>query len=282
MFCHKCGAQIAEEADFCHQCGTKVIHTDNAPAVSHPSPTMVETGADPKQTPDSPIQTTLPEADNSGFKAFVDNHIQKVTDFQSAEELLGSKVSLRFLWICLGVAALLGLITLNPILLLFFLLLGYAAARVICGVKKGRCAFRYQGKMEGEIDTDDLIRFMNTHLSYLQPYFHEWGYIKREALSVRGAVQEAAADAIRASTQEIGICTPFGEEQRRMAVLIIRADPTDRDSGKREYFTDAENRLEGASFLSHDMGFQKYKCVVKAAPILQAAMEYYFNHYQRN
>ena len=58
MFCHKCGAQIAEEADFCHQCGTKVIHTDNAPAVSHPSPTMVETGADPKQTPDSPIQTT--------------------------------------------------------------------------------------------------------------------------------------------------------------------------------------------------------------------------------
>ena len=167
-------------------------------------------------------------------------------------------------------------------LLLFFLLLGCAAARVICGVKKGRCAFRYQGKMEGEIDTDDLIRFMNTHLSYLQPYFHEWGYIKREALSVRGAVQEAAADAIRASTQEIGICTPFGEEQRRMAVLIIRADPTDRDSGKKEYFTDAENRLEGASFLSHDMGFQMYKCVVKAAPILQVAMEYYFNHYQRN
>lgn len=271
MFCHKCGAQIAEGAGFCHQCGTKVIRTDNTSAVSNL-----------KQTPDSPIQTTLPEADNSGFKAFVDNHIQKVTDFQSAEELLGSKVSLRFLWICLGVAALLGLITLNPILLLFFLLLGYAAARVICGVKKGRCAFRYQGKMEGEIDTDDLIRFMNTHLGYLQPYFHEWGYIKREALSVRGAVQEAAADAIRASTQEIGICTPFGEEQRRMAVLIIRADPTDRDSGKREYFTDAENRLEGASFLSHDMGFQKYKCVVKAAPILQAAMEYYVNHYQRS
>ena len=156
MFCHKCGAQIAEGAGFCHQCGTKVIRTDNTSAVSNL-----------KQTPDSPIQTTLPEADNSGFKAFVDNHIQKVTDFQSAEELLGSKVSLRFLWICLGVAALLGLITLNPILLLFFLLLGYAAARVICGVKKGRCAFRYQGKMEGEIDTDDLIRFMITHLSYL-------------------------------------------------------------------------------------------------------------------
>ena len=28
MFCHKCGAQIAEEADFCHKCGTKVIYGD--------------------------------------------------------------------------------------------------------------------------------------------------------------------------------------------------------------------------------------------------------------
>lgn len=108
------------------------------------------------------------------------------------------------------------------------------------------------------------------------------GYIKREAFSIRGALQEAAADAIQASTQEIGICTPFGGEQRRMAVLIIRADATNRDSGKKEYFTDAGNRIEGASFLSHDMGFQKYKCVVKVTPILQAAMEYYFNHYQRN
>lgn len=158
----------------------------------------------------------------------------------SAEELLSSKVSLRFLWICLGISAVLGIITLNPILLLFFLLLGYAAARVICGVKKGRCTFRYQGKMEDESNINDLIRFMNTHLSYLQPYFHEWGYIKREAFSIRGALQEAAADTIQASTQEIGICTPFGGEQRRMAVLIIRADATDRDSGKKGIFHGCE------------------------------------------
>ena len=42
MFCHKCGAQIAEGAGFCHQCGTKVIRTDNTSAVSnlnkHPIP----------------------------------------------------------------------------------------------------------------------------------------------------------------------------------------------------------------------------------------------------
>lgn len=251
MFCYKCGAQISDGADFCHKCGTNV-------------------------------KTAIPNHDSDGFKEFVDNHIRTKTNFQSAEELLNSKVSLRFLWICLGIAVLLGIITLNPVILLFFLLLGYAAARIICAVKKGRCAFQYQGKIEEEIDTDDLIQFMNIHLGYLQPYFHEWGYRKREAFSVRGAVQEAAADSIRESTQEIGICTCFGEDQRRMAVFIIRADPANRDSGKKEYFADAENRIEGASFLSHDMGFQKYKCVIKTTPILQAAMEYYLNHYQRN
>ena len=30
MFCHKCGAQIAEGAAFCQKCGTKVVHMDDA------------------------------------------------------------------------------------------------------------------------------------------------------------------------------------------------------------------------------------------------------------
>jgi len=34
MFCHKCGAQIAEGADFCHQCGTKIVHVQITPPVS--------------------------------------------------------------------------------------------------------------------------------------------------------------------------------------------------------------------------------------------------------
>ena len=29
MFCHQCGAQIAEGADFCHKCGTKVVYDNN-------------------------------------------------------------------------------------------------------------------------------------------------------------------------------------------------------------------------------------------------------------
>jgi len=31
MFCHKCGAQIAEGAIFCHKCGTQVVYEDTEP-----------------------------------------------------------------------------------------------------------------------------------------------------------------------------------------------------------------------------------------------------------
>ena len=34
MFCHKCGAPIAEKAVFCEKCGTRVVYTDAGPQVS--------------------------------------------------------------------------------------------------------------------------------------------------------------------------------------------------------------------------------------------------------
>lgn len=36
MFCHKCGAQIAEGAAFCHKCGTKAVYADTS---QHPMDT---------------------------------------------------------------------------------------------------------------------------------------------------------------------------------------------------------------------------------------------------
>lgn len=38
MFCHKCGTQIAEGADFCHKCGTKVVY-------EHFDPPTTDSGA---------------------------------------------------------------------------------------------------------------------------------------------------------------------------------------------------------------------------------------------
>ena len=46
MFCHKCGAQIAEGAAFCHKCGTKAVYTDTSQATTEtPAPI-----AEPQQT----------------------------------------------------------------------------------------------------------------------------------------------------------------------------------------------------------------------------------------
>lgn len=36
MFCHKCGAQIAEEAAFCHNCGTMVVRENAEPQIVDP------------------------------------------------------------------------------------------------------------------------------------------------------------------------------------------------------------------------------------------------------
>lgn len=43
MFCHKCGAQIAEGAAFCHKCGTKVVYADTS---QHPASELI---AEPQQ-----------------------------------------------------------------------------------------------------------------------------------------------------------------------------------------------------------------------------------------
>ena len=46
MFCHKCGAQIAEGAAFCHKCGTKVVYADTSQAPTEPPAPIAE----PQQT----------------------------------------------------------------------------------------------------------------------------------------------------------------------------------------------------------------------------------------
>lgn len=56
MFCHKCGAQIADGAAFCYQCGTKIVHIQTDSPVSDET----EPGSDPamKQACKSPDPIT--------------------------------------------------------------------------------------------------------------------------------------------------------------------------------------------------------------------------------
>lgn len=283
MFCSKCGTKVLDGAEFCQKCGARIVFEDTTP-----------------HTPDAHTAEPLPEtstasntvSDRSDFKAFVDNHVRAATQFQSAEELLGSKVPLGFTKPCFGIPGLLGLFALvtggigaGVSVCVLALMIGYLAALFMAWLKKSNYAFKFRGQIEGKVDTDDLIQFLNTHLNYLQPYFHEWGYVKRKALSVRGALQEAATNSAREAIQQVNICSFFGKEQWRLSVLAIYIDQTDplrRDSGELAYSVDAENKIEGVFFLSHDMGFEKYKCVVRTAPILQAAMEYYLKKYKQN
>lgn len=287
MFCHKCGNKIADDASFCHGCGAKVVREDVVQAPLDRYPTTEKENSTTKPLPQTyavPVQTVEREhvlTDNGiDFKTFVDNHVRSTTKFQSARELLNSRVPLGFIWICLGIFAILGILTFNPIVLLLALLLGYGVACAVGAIKRIRYPARYDGKFKGNIDLEDLMQFLNTHLTYLSPHFHEWGFLTREGIGVRGALLTSMAESASEKLKEIRLCTGFGEKEWRLAVIYIRPDILNPDSGQMEYFADVENKISGLPFLSHSTGFSKYVDLVKIAPILQATMEYYLKNYK--
>jgi len=284
MFCEKCGTQIAEDTKFCSKCGAKVVHKE-----------VVQQEADSKaQELTEPIakeeSVKVNEDQKEDFREYVENHIRKNTEFQSAKELLNSKVPLRFAKISFGIPAALGaaigilgsgsLIVALFVSLFFAFTFGYLAAYISCGIVKGRYLFKHIGKFDGNIDIDALRQFLNEHLSYLQPYFHEWGYLRREGFNIRGIVETTITEMASKALKEVNICTEFGEKQWRLVVISIRPDKLNPDSGKMEYTFEAENRRSGSPFSSHDMGFARYKCLVQTVPILQAAMECYLKCYK--
>lgn len=275
MFCPKCGTQVLDDAGFCQKCGTKIVYEGTASK----APDVHTAKTSPAASNNSKIMN-----DESDFKAFVDNHVRASTKFQSAEDLLSSQVSLQFVWIYLGISVVLG-IWMPPILLIT-IPLGYSAAKVTGGIKKGRYASKFRGQIDGKVDTDNLIQFLNTHLNYLQPYFHDWGYIKRKkqnllTTSAGETLQTLAEASAHERTKQVSLCTDFGSDKRCLSMLLILVDLLEKDSEKMIYVADAGGRIEseGVAFLSNDFGFQTYKCVVKTAPILQAAMEYYLKYY---
>lgn len=281
MFCSKCGNEIAEGAAFCSKCGTKIYKEGEVPqqpgdpaAADEVLPDkdgMAQTNAG-----DNEAQTTSSNLDE--FRKFVDDYVQKNTVFHTAEELLNSRVPLKFAWICFGVP--LALAFINIALGLFALLIGYLTAMLISWLKKGRYAFKLSGKIEGAININELVLFLNEYLGHVLPYFHEWGYLQKSGFGVQGVLLTSLGEFASEAAKEIRLCTELGEQGRQLSVIYIRPSLANPDSGQLEYFFDAEDRISGFPFISHDWGFAKYKCVVKTGPILQAAMEYYLNIYK--
>lgn len=198
------------------------------------------------------------------FKTFVDNHVRKTTKYQSAEELLDSNVPQKFIWICFGIPAVLGFLAGGPLgALLIGLFFGYPAALLTDFFKK----YSATGPTEiidEKIDSDDLVQFLNRYLSYLSPYFHEWGYISYSGIGARGALMAHQLNSVTSSSVRIG--TEFGRKKMCFVVIWIEPDETIPDSDKIMYYFGTSLRLGWPS---------RYICAVKTVPILQAAMEYF-------
>lgn len=265
MFCHKCGTQIAEGAGFCHKCGTKVVDGEDTIQTEDTTPELM-----PEQIISNiPVQTN--EADD--FKEFVDNHVRTNTKFQSAEELLNSRVPQKFMWICFGIPAILGLIAGGPLLaVLFGLFFGYPAVLLTDFMKGSNVTVAGPvEKTNGKIDSDNLVQFLNEQMSYLSPHFHEWGYINYSGFGVRGAATAHTLNSVTASAIKIG--TEFGQKRRCFVVIWIESDGTDSDSGGMKYYFRTSAKSAWPS---------KYLCMVKTVPVLQAVMEYYLKQYKGN
>ena len=166
MYCHKCGAQIKEGSIFCHKCGAKVANEDIQP--QDLKATTVRTkqeeesvGKPVHESYAASVQVAMPTEGNvdygTDFKGFVDNHVQQTTKFQSAGELLDSRVSQKFMWICFVIPAIVGFLAGGPLLaLLFGLFFGYPAA-LLTDFMKGSRARGSIKKISGKIDRKSVV-----------------------------------------------------------------------------------------------------------------------------
>lgn len=173
----------------------------------------------------------------------------------------------KFIWICFGVPAVVGFLAGGPLLaLLFGLFFGYPAA-LLTDFMKGSRARGSIKKISGKIDSDELIQFLNGHLSYLSPYFHEWNYINYSGAGVQSAVTAHTLNSITASAAKVG--TGFGQKQRCFVVIWIEPDGEVPDSNGMKYYFSTAMKFPWPS---------KYICMVKTTPMLQATMEYYLKY----
>lgn len=284
MFCHKCGTQIAEGAAFCHKCGTKVVYADTFQQPIDATVQTIESQLEMAQEISAvPVQADTAVNGENDFRRFLDSHVQATTAYLSAEELLNSHVPQRFVWVCFGVPAVLSIIGLlrsfSPMDLIaapaFTLLVGYMAACLFDFIFTARITLQTSKnatKFSENLDTDDLLAFLNRQLAYLQPWFHEWWYIRRAGIGVGGTIAASAINAAAERANEITIGTGFGAKQKCFVQIYIKNDVTASNAGY----------SLGASSRAFAMWPAKYACIVKTATILQAAMEYYLRSDKQN
>ncbi len=265
MFCQNCGTQLPEDAVFCPECGTK---TESAAILQ----TGAEKGSADKGAP----------GDLEQFRQFVDNHVRSTTKFQSAEELLRRKDPLLQIWILFfSIFTILGCIVGGPLGIVLGIFFGHIAKWIAGGVIRYRCFSRTSGKVEGGIDGDCLRIFLDTQLNGLYPCFHAWDYWRDAAAGGFTLVSGLGE-------KKKNIYNGFVEEERCFVELRIPPKNQASDTG-REYMVFVEDGWMSPA-LSGIAGYflyvpravcqlllvdQRPVCMLRLAPILQAAVLYY-------
>lgn len=248
------------------------------------SQTIVEPVREVTEQPQSSIKESIIQSQESqeNFIRYVDNYIKTNTGFNSAFELLNSKPKANFAWLSYGISAAVALVLsvisiLNgngiwviPFLLALSVLPGYLAAVISGGVvSKLKLISKYTIKLKGQADSEELKTFLDNHLSYLKPYFGAWGDVETRGFGIKGSIQAAAVNAAANASHESNIGSYFGADQKILIQIGVRPD-LNGDPGYTICAFSAGGERIGSYFIA------SHKCIIKTAPILQAALKYYF------
>lgn len=230
-----------------------------------------------------PVRETKaqPQNDQDIFIRFVENHVRANTGFNSTLELLNSKPKAKFAWLSYGISAAIMLllsffsmskgngIWVIPFLLSLSILPGYLAAIISSFVAKGKLINKYTLKLKGQANSEELKSFLDTRLSYLKPYFYTWGDSRIVGYGLKGTAEAAFINAAADAAQEHNIVSYFGANENIMLQIGIRPDLNNNPEYTVCTFSADSSRI-GSHFIT------SYKCLIQTAPIMQAAMEYYF------
>lgn len=305
VFCNKCGNKVYKGEENEQAVSTVSTDFDSPPINSNTeiekelsetansqyvmSPSVIAYQSEPSspkgsvQSPDKPIQETKAQLQDSqdNFVRFVENYVKINTGFNSTLELLNSDPKAKFAWLSYGISAavmlLLSFFSMSkgngiwviPFLLSLSILPGYLAALISSFVAKGKLINKYTLKLKGQVDSKELKSFLDTHLSYLKPYFDTWGDSRIVGYGLKGTAEAAFINATADAMQEHNIVSYFGANENIMIQIGIRPDLKDNPG-----YTICTFSADGSRIGSHFI--TSYKCLMQTAPIMQAAIKYYF------
>ena len=140
---------------------------------------------------------------------------------------------------------------------------GYVATYFASAIIRSTYETKFVGNFSSGIDIDNFRAFLDKHLQYISPYFHEWGFLSRKGFV---AILD---NHLSNMAKEVRICAEFGSKRKQLVVFYIRP----KKSGDQCYRASA---LKNGFLVDGRMaGFLGHGTLIRTAPILQAAMEYY-------